>query len=292
VTPGRYHRDAVPPTASVVIPTGGRPEYLEVALASIVPQAQLAGAEVIVLHDDAPGPDEDVARRHGATYIALGRRHGLNSARNAAVDAATSDLIIFVDDDVQATPGWLEALLEAARNDPQAGVFGGPIEPCFENYTLRSCGAEGPPITFLELGPDDQDTDTVWGANMAIRRSALDSNGPFDERLDGMNAGDEEDWLRRYRAAGGRVRYVAAARVYHRRAGHDATTRALARAAYHRGRAARRYDTFRGHAPATTSELRTAAGCVWHIGRRRCLNGVFLTAHAAGRLREALRRAT
>jgi GT2 family glycosyltransferase len=36
------------PTASIVIPTHGRPEYLDVTLTSITPQAGRAGAEVIV----------------------------------------------------------------------------------------------------------------------------------------------------------------------------------------------------------------------------------------------------
>ena len=35
-------------------------------------------------------------------------------------------------------------------------------------------------------------------------------------------------------------------------------------------------------------ELRTLIGCVWHIFRRRCVNGVVLTAHSSGRAVEAL----
>ena len=57
----------------------------------------------------------------------------------------------------------------------------------------------------------------MWGANLALRRSAYERIGPFDERLGG--AGDEEDWQRRLRAAGGSVGYVAAAGVDHRRTG-------------------------------------------------------------------------
>jgi hypothetical protein len=35
------------------------------------------------------------------------------------------------------------------------------------------------------------------------------------------------------------------------------------------------------------AEIRTLAGCAWHVVRRRCANGLVLTAHAAGRVREA-----
>ena len=40
--------------------------------------------------------------------------------------------------------------------------------------------------------------------------------------------------------------------------------------------------------PSTAAELRTLAGCLWHIVRRRCGNGIVLTALTAGRLRETL----
>ena len=46
-----------------------------------------------------------------------------------------------------------------------------------------------------------------WGANMALRRRAIDRAGRFDEGWHGP--GDEEEWERRYTAAGGVVRYLA-----------------------------------------------------------------------------------
>jgi hypothetical protein len=148
------------------------------------------------------------------------------------------------------------------------------------------CGREPLPITSLDLGPEDTDAEFVWGANLAFRRSALERIGRFDPALGG--AGDEEDWQRRLRAAGGLIRYVAAAGVDHRRAGADARVAALSRAAFHRGRAARRYDAYKGSAPPLATELRTLAGCVFHIARRGCGVGIVLTALTAGRLREAL----
>ncbi len=51
-----------PIPASIVIPTRGRAAYLEVALASILPQARAAGAEVLVV-DDAGASPRGVALR-------------------------------------------------------------------------------------------------------------------------------------------------------------------------------------------------------------------------------------
>lgn len=276
------------PRATIAIPTRGRAAYLDVALASIAPQAAAAGAEVLVVDD---GPDEATraaAVRHGARYAATPPPGGLNRARNLAAELSAAPLLVLADDDIAADPGWLAALLAAddACGD-DVGVLGGPIRARFEGVRRRTCGREGAPVTELDLGRADRDADVVWGANMAIRRAALDRVGPFDPRL--VNGGDEEDWQRRWGALGGRIRYVAGAGVAHRRAGDDARTRSLMRAQRARGRASRRYDVFRGEIPPLRAELATLAACALHGPLHLCANGPTMTAHALGRVEEALR---
>lgn len=275
------------PTATIVIPTKGRPDYLDVALASVAPQARAAGAEVIVINDGGGQDTETVARRHGARLLIPPSPGGLNAARNLGIDAARADLVVLIDDDILAPAGWLDAVLSGAASAPEVDVFGGPITARLEGGGPRACGREGAPITTLDLGASDRDVPLVWGANMALRRRALERGGRFDETWHGP--GDEEDWERRYTAAGGTVRYLAGAGLEHRRTAADATVSALSRACYRQGRASRRYDVHKGTAPSLAGELRTLLGCQWHVLRRRCLNGVVLAAHSAGRLREALR---
>lgn len=274
------------PSVSIAVPTRRRPDYLEVTLASVVPQAVRAGAEVLVVSDGVDPAAQAVAERHGARFIALREPRGLNAARNAAVDAASNDLIAFIDDDVYTPAGWLDALLAGVRAAPAHDVFGGPIRARLEGGGPRACGREPAPITTLDLGPEDRDASAVWGANMAIRRRAFKRLGGFDETLVGR--GDEEEWERRYLASGGRMRYLAAAGLEHRRSSADATVRALARAGYHLGRTARRNDVRKAQTPALASEVRTLAGCLWHIFRRRCAIGIVMLAHTSGRLVEAL----
>jgi GT2 family glycosyltransferase len=279
--------------ASIVIPTRGRPAYLEVALSSIAPQTSAVGAEVLVIDDAGPSPEARAqAQRFGARYEPHERELGLNVARNTGVERSSGELVVFVDDDIEADPGWLSALLTAASAHPEVSVFAGQIRPRLEacgGWSSRSCGRERPPITTLQLGCGDTDTRYAWGANMAIRRAALERVGAFDVTLE--HGGDEQEWQDRLRAAepGARVLYVAGAAVDHRRTGTDARLRRLARAQYARGRAARRFDARRGQAPSLRHELRTLAGCLWHVACRGCPAGLTMVAHSAGRTRECLR---
>jgi GT2 family glycosyltransferase len=275
------------PSATVIIPTRRRAPYLDVALGSIAPQARAAGAELLVVDDGGDAPTQEVAARHGAEVLVLEEAPGLNAARNAGAARARGGLLVYVDDDVRVRPGWLAALLEAdEREAPEVGVFTGPILARIEDHAYRTCGREGPPITFFDLGPADADAPHAWGANMAVRRSAYERIGPFDESIGG--SGDEIEWQTRLLGAGGRVRYIAAAALEHRRAGDDARLRSLARAAFFRGRAGRRFDGLKGTSPSLAAELRTLAACIVHGPLRLCMNGPVLAAHSAGRLREAL----
>jgi glycosyltransferase involved in cell wall biosynthesis len=273
------------PTASIVIPTLRATSYLDVALASVAPQARACDAEVIVVSD---GPDEataTLAGRHRARVVTLESRGGVNATRNAGIDAARGDLIVLIDDDVEAPPGWLAALLEGARSNPGYEVFGGPIRARLEGGR-RGCGRERAPITTLDEGSEDRDVPVVWGANMAIRRTAFDRLGRFDDSLSGR--GDEEEWEHRYQAGGGRIRYLARAGLDHRRTAEDARLAVLTRQAYRHGREARRHDVRAGKPRPIGIELRNLAGCAWHTVRRRCPYGIVMGARTAGSLREAL----
>lgn len=278
----------IEPEITVVVPTRDRAAYLEVTLASLARQSGDMAHEVLVVDDGARDSTPQVAARHGVRCVHHPEPRSLNAARNTGVREARGPLIAFVDDDVLVPPGWLEALATGARAHPEAEAFGGPIWARFEGPARRACGREDPPITVLDLGTRDREAEMVWGANFAVRRSAFERIGPFDERIVRPH-GDEEEWLERLTAAGGRIVYLAEAGLEHRRTAADARLGRLSRAAYARGRAARASDKRRGRAPGLGLELRVLAGCGWHTLRRACPQGIVMGAHAAGRVVETLR---
>src|SRR5215218_1537935 len=93
---------AAAPPASIAVPTPGPPGYLDVALRSFMPQAADARAEVIVVVDGYDPESVLVAQKRGAHVVAHAESRGPNAARNSGWSAAAGELVIFVDDDVEA----------------------------------------------------------------------------------------------------------------------------------------------------------------------------------------------
>src|SRR4051812_46172107 len=148
-------------TAAIIVPTRGGAGYLARALASIGEQARQQGVEVVVI-DDGPDPEtRAAAQRAGARYLAHERTLGLNAARNTAIAATDADWLFFVDDDVEVRPGWLAALLDAARSgDEDVAVLAGAGPARVDKPPHRPCGRGGAPTTVLEARPR-----AGWGAD-------------------------------------------------------------------------------------------------------------------------------
>ncbi|MGE4427506.1 MAG: glycosyltransferase family 2 protein [Solirubrobacteraceae bacterium] len=273
------------PSAIVAIPTTGRPDHLDHALRAVLPQAGEHGVEVLVVDDGPSAATRDLATHHDVRCLVHPRRRGLNASRNAAIAATDTDLVCFLDDDAEVCDGWLRALLDAASSTPDAAALGGPVLARLGGRDPGRDGALAPPISHLDLGPNDRDCDRLWGANLTVRRAAVEQIGPFDPSH--QIYGDEEEWLARARAAGWRVRYVAGAAVLHHRSAAESTTPALARTRWRNGQASRRADLRRGDAPGVAAEagnvVRNAGGLVRHPDPSH----LWATSHALGRLHEA-----
>jgi GT2 family glycosyltransferase len=194
--------------------------------------------EVIVVDDGSTDGTGDVARGLGAQVVRLDPSMGLAAARNAGVRAARAEILAFTDDDCEADPGWLAALLEAF-SESDAGGVGGPVVPRSTNAFLQGYLETHNPLKPLRaelldsgLGrrlviylqrtmigePDPANGALLYslvGASMAFRRSVLCSLGGFDETF--RSAGEDEDICRRAHAQPTPIplRYAPAARVLH-----------------------------------------------------------------------------
>jgi glycosyltransferase involved in cell wall biosynthesis len=169
---------------------------------------------------------------------------GLSNARNTAVREATGDYILWTDDDTLVDPGWLEAYVDAFRTSPEAGIFGGPVEPWFlatpPAWLVKGWPLVSAAFAERDLGPRPLRFDghrlMPFGANYVVRLD-VQRRQLYDPRL-GLRAerivvGEETKVLKELMAAGATGWWVPGARVRHRIPPERMTTRYLRR--YHCG---------------------------------------------------------
>ena len=155
-----------------------------------------------------------------ALKIIRGAMRSLSDARNAAIDQAVHDTILFLDSDAVPEAGWARAMAETLSN-PKCAVAGSRIEP----------GWPAPPPPFakaralldqyslLDLGRQGRVVNKVVGAGFGMDRAKLPQGFKFDPdlgRRDGrLFGGEETDFCKRAHALGAEVHYCGEAAVTH-----------------------------------------------------------------------------
>lgn len=157
-------------------------------------------------------------------------RPGLDFARNCALRECRNDLLAFLDDDVVADRGWLLGLLEAWRENPDAGAFTGLVLPLElgsrAQILFESCGGFGRGFEKIRYGPTRAGNPLYpcgagmfsAGANMVVRRDVLLQLSGFDEALDTgkpLPGGGDLDIFYRVIRAGHPLVYEPNCAVFH-----------------------------------------------------------------------------
>ena len=222
------------PVVTVAVCTRNRLASLQRTLDSLVATTPPAGWDLLVVDSACDDGTSDwlatsLPRLPVPARSAREDQAGIARARNRALAEARTPLLIFLDDDCTVEPGWLAAHL-AAFADPAVVGSGGrilPRLPADAPAWLRPYFSDqhGGPGGRFDFGDTDCDLparragDLPFGANYGLRVAAARAAGGFDPAL-GWGAaanlpGEETDLMERLLAAGGRLRYVAAAVVLH-----------------------------------------------------------------------------
>ena len=215
---------AAAPVVSVIIPVFNNLALTRACLDSIARTPAAVTFEIIMVDNaSGDGTTEFLREQETAGRIRLitnPRNEGFSRACNQGAQAARGSLLLFLNNDTQVTPGWLDALADAAGR-PNVGMVGakllyaiGSIQHAgitfingLPDHRHRHAAADAPEVNeFLEL-------DMVTGACLMIRRELILQLAGFDEAY--RNGVEDIDLCIRARAAGWKVVYEPKAVVYH-----------------------------------------------------------------------------
>src|SRR6266550_4533001 len=199
------------PKISVIVCTYNGRRTLWECLDGLV-RLDYANYEVIVVNDGSTDGTEKIAAQYGFRLITTENR-GLAAARNTGLQAATGEIVAYIDDDASPDPHWLRYLAITFMNTNHVGVGGPNISPPEDTPTAQCVShSPGNPVHILL---SDTEAEHLPGCTMAFRKSALDAIGGFDTRF--RIAGDDVDVCWQVQERGGTLGFNPGAMVWHHR---------------------------------------------------------------------------
>jgi len=171
--------------------TYNRAELLRGAVQSVLDQDATVTPpfEVIVVDNNSPDHTRQVVEQLAAAdervRYAFEAQQGSSYGRNAGIRAARAPLIAFIDDDVQAEPTWVAAILRAFAEYGAADVVGGRVLPLWPATPPAWLTTEHwSPLALLDYGSvpvfiDRERPICLVSANLAFRRVVFDAIGGF-----------------------------------------------------------------------------------------------------------------
>jgi len=179
----------------------------------------LAG-EILIIAENRQ-VTEVAPREHVSDDIALvsiPAARGLGYNRNRALEAASGDVVVFVDDDCWPADTWLHELL-APLDDPTIHAVMGNVHIRPSTFLGDSISALGFPAGgstgFAVMFPVDEEgfTTHISTLNCALRDETFATVGRFDESL--VFGGEDGELSHRISSAGLRVKFQPTALVEH-----------------------------------------------------------------------------
>lgn len=180
------------PLISAIICTHNREQYLGAAIDSLLAQT-FDAYEILIVDNASTDQTAEVAKARQndprVRYL-YEPTLGLSVARNTGAREAKGEILAYLDDDAEASPGWLQALYEVYQDNARVAIAGGKVtliwppavQPPSWLSTELSSG-----LGAYDLGPErvyiQRPQLTPRGLNYSIRKPFLEEVGGFDASL-------------------------------------------------------------------------------------------------------------
>lgn len=206
-------------SVSIVIPTYGKKKLLATTLAALEEQTYPAGkTEVIVVDDCSRDGTFEYLEKLSPPYNLVRLRNEVNrgraATRNTALEAAQGEIVIFVDDDMRTTPGFVEEHMRSHELHPWSAIIGNTV-------TARELGRSNV-FSYLDsrgvhklLPQSRMPARYFLTNNSSVPREALLKAGYFDEAFRNYGFEDMELAFRLERVADLDFWYCPEALAYH-----------------------------------------------------------------------------
>lgn len=212
------------PQVSIVIPVYNQIHYTYACLVSILEHTKNVSYEVIIADDvstDATAQLGDFAENLVICRNQINQ--GFLRNCNQAAKSARGKYIMFLNNDTQVTPGWLESLVTLIESDPSIGMVGSKL--VYPDGRLQEAGgiiwSDGSGWNYGRLDDPDKpeynyvkDVDYISGAAILLSRQLWNQIGGFDERFAPAYC-EDSDLAFEVRKAGYRVVYQPRSKVIH-----------------------------------------------------------------------------
>lgn len=210
---------------SVIVVNWNRKELLRACLCSLERQAGVDFEIVVVDNGSSDGSADMAECEFGACVVRNAENRGFCAANNQGIAIARGAWVALLNNDAEAEPGWLAALLAAFENRPGVGMAASKILVWEDPRRIDKAGHliypdgqnRGRGTGALDQGQFDRPEETLWpdGCAAMYRKAMLDEIGGFDE--DFFAYGDDAELGLRARIAGWKCLYVPDAVVRHHR---------------------------------------------------------------------------
>ncbi len=201
------------PKVSIIIPARNAIKTIGQTIESVLNVTKHHNVEIIIVNDGLDKATDQLAFKYTVKVI-KGDGRGLASARNIGLKSSSGRIVIFIDADCLALPGWYTSHLELHQRYNGLLVAGGSVSLDPKSSFWARCDHY---CSWYNINPYKK---AAWvpnqpGLNLSFSRETFDRVGPFKEDLPSSGVHEDIEWEGRLLRLEGRIWFEPQASVLH-----------------------------------------------------------------------------